>query len=295
MALKDPFHNYFYGKPEREDFTEKDLPANRVQLFREVLRVRRGSMVGLNLLYLLIWLPAALWTLLNVLQLASIEAEALSSLVLSYLVVLFPLIAITGPFNAGVSFVMRNWARDEHSFPLLDFKKAMRENWRQALAMSVISGALPVLCFVGVYFYGSMARQSALFYLPAALVLLAALLWTLSAQLMPTLIVTYRLSFSQVVKNACILTLASLPRAVCAKLATLAVPILLLLLAWLAPGALSWAGAVAVALYFIILLSFNKLIAASYANAVCERYLNPQIEGAPVNIGLRPKDEEIDK
>lgn len=292
MALKDLFHNYFYGKPEKADFTEKDLPANRAQLFREVLRVRRGSMVGLNLLYLLIWLPAALWTFLNVLQLSSIEVEALSSLALSYLVVLFPLIAITGPFNAGVSFVMRNWARDEHSFPFLDFKKAMRENWKQALAMSTISGALPALCFVGVYFYGSMARQSMLFYLPAALVLLAALLWTLSAQLMPTLIVTYRLKFSQAVKNACILTLASLPRAVCAKLATLALPILLLALAWLAPGALSWAGAIAVALYCIILLSFNKLIVASYANAVCEQYLNPKIEGAPVNIGLRPKDEE---
>lgn len=292
MALKNLFNNYFYGKPDRKDFTQEDLPTNRLQLFREVLRVRRGSMVGLNLLYLLIWIPAALWTFLNLLQLPAIDVDVLPSLALSYLALLFPLIAITGPFNAGVSFVMRNWARDEHSFPFLDFKKAMRENWKQALAMSAIGGALPLVSFVGVYFYAGMARQNMLFYLPAAVVLLAALLWTLSAQLMPTLIVTYRLKFSQVVKNACILTLAALPRAVCAKLATLTLPIALAVLIWLAPGALSWAGAIALALYGIIMLSFNKLIVASYANAVCEQYLNPKIEGAPVNIGLRPKDEE---
>lgn len=292
MALKNLFNNYFYGKSDRKDFTQEDLPTNRLQLFREVLKVRRGSMVGLNLLYLLIWIPAVLWTFLNLLQLPVIDVDVLPSLALSYLALLFPLIAITGPFNAGVSFVMRNWARDEHSFPFLDFKKAIRENWRQALAMSAISGALPLVSFVGVYFYAGMARQNMLFYLPATVLLLAALLWTLSAQLMPTLIVTYHLKLSQVVKNACILTLAALPRAVCAKLATLALPIALAVLIWLAPGALSWAGAIALALYGIIMLSFNKLIVASYANAVCEQYLNPKIEGAPVNIGLRPKDEE---
>ena len=62
MAGWNFFSNYFYGKPGQRDFTEADLPENRVQLFREVLRVRRGSLVGLNLLYLLIWIPAIFWT-----------------------------------------------------------------------------------------------------------------------------------------------------------------------------------------------------------------------------------------
>ena len=62
MAFKDLFNNYFYGKPGREDFTQDDLPETRRQLFFQVLRVRWGSMVGLNLLYLLFWLPAAVWS-----------------------------------------------------------------------------------------------------------------------------------------------------------------------------------------------------------------------------------------
>ena len=56
------FKNYFYGKSGQRDFTEQDLPTNRMQLFREVLKVRRSSMVGLNFLYLLCWIPAILWS-----------------------------------------------------------------------------------------------------------------------------------------------------------------------------------------------------------------------------------------
>ena len=34
----------------------------------------------------------------------------------------------------------------------------------------------------------------------------------------------------------------------------------------------------------------DVLIIASYANALCEKYLNTKIEGAPTNIGLRPEN-----
>ena len=295
MALKDFFDNYFYGRPNKSDFTEKDMPATRMQLFREVLKVRKGSMVGLNLLYLVIWLPAIVWTFINVVQLSGVLSGdldwGLESLLFSYLLLLFPLTAITGPFNAGVSYVMRNWARDEHAFPFLDFKHAMKANWKQALLFGIIEGAAPLLVFICIIFYSGMAGGSFIFYLPIAVVLVAALLWSLSAQLMPTLMVTYRLRFPQLVKNAVILTLATLPRAIGAKLATLALPLLGLLVSLVFPAAMSWLGSILLALYAIFILSFNKLIVASYANAVCEKYLNIKIEGAQVNIGLRQRDE----
>ena len=295
MALKDLFNSYFYGRPGKADFTERDLPANRLQLFKDVLLVRKGSMVGLNFLYLLPWLPAAIWTFINAVQLPGIISGNLGwkpeELLFTYLLVLFPLIAITGPFRIGVSYVMRNWARDEHSFPFLDFKKAMKENWKQALLFSIIEGALPLLVYICVFFYSGMAQGSAIFYLPIAVVLLAAILWNLSAQLIPTLIVTYEIKFPHIVKNAVLMTLTALPKAILAKLATLALPILLLLLALFIPSALSWAGALVLTLYLVFMLSFNKLVTASYANMVCEKYLNTKIEGAQVNIGLHPKDD----
>lgn len=285
------FKNYFYGKPGKKDFTTADLPVNRLQLFRDVLMVRKGSMIGPNFLYLLIWLPAALWTFLNFVQLNVLEEGMLPSLIFTYLLILAPLAAITGPFCIGISCVMRNWARDEHAFPFLDFKKAMKENWKQALLFSLIQGVLPLLVYVSFYFYSGMATASPLFYLPFAAVLLAALLWTLSAQLIPTLIVTYRLRFTQILRNAFLMTMAALPRAIAVKLLTSIIPILLIACAFFFPAALNVVLPIAFVLYAVFMLSLNKLITASYANYACEKFLNPKIEGAQVNIGLQPKGD----
>lgn len=285
------FKNYFYGKSGQRDFTEQDLPTNRFQLFWEVLKVRRSSMVGLNFLYLLCWIPAILWSYLNLVQLSAIAAGIsdanLGDLIYSYLLVLFPLSAITGPFTMGISRVLRNWARDEHAYAAGDYFAGAKENWRQGLLYGLINGALPLLVCICWNFYTGMAGGSPLFYLPLAIALIAGLLWILSAQLMPTLIVTYRLRFTGVVRNAVLMTLAALPKAIAVKIATLAIPVVLLLLMQFAPAALRWAVPAALVLYAIFWLSFNRLITASYANACCEKYLNPKIEGAGVDIGLR--------
>lgn len=288
MALKDLFNNYFYGKPGKRDFTEDDLPSTRLELFKAVLSVRRGGMINLNWLYLLIWIPAVLWTLINLLQLLTIEDAAMyPSLLLTYLTILAPLIAITGPFNAGISYVMRNWARDEHSFPFLDFKRGMKENWRQALLLGVINGLLPLVVYVCVYFYSGMAKANPLFYLPIALLLAAAALWVLSTQWMPTMMVSYRLRFGQLLRNSVIITVAALPKAALCKLITLALPIALLLGYLLLPQVLKWLLPICIIAYAVFMLSFNKLVTASFANALCEKYINANIDGAPVDIGLR--------
>ena len=293
------FNNYFYGRSGKKDFTEADLPANRMQLFRDTLQVRRGSMVGLNLLYLLIWIPAIIWTFINLVQLNLApyeDAAALGSffqqVLFSYLLVLFPLVAITGPFNMGISFVLRNWARDEHSFAFADFKSAMKANWKQGFIFSTISGLVPLISYVSISFYMGMAGSSPLFYLPLGILLIAAALWYLSSTILPTMIVTYKQGFFALLRNAVLMTMAALPRAIAVRLCTLAVPAIVLICAGFIPGILGYVSAGAVVLYAIILPVFNKFICASHANALCETYLNPKIEGARVNIGLRPEKED---
>ena len=296
MGKRNLFSNYFYGRPGQRDYTHSDQPHNRKQLFREVFRARRGSLMGLNLLYLLCWIPAILWSFLNLVQLDLIAAgepgDSLTSLLFTYLLILWPLVALTGPFNMGVSYVLRNWARDEHSFPFLDFKSTLRDNWKQGFLFGVIHGLVPLAVFICVYFYIRMATLSPLFYLPLFVILAAAFLWSLVAPLLPTMIVTYRQGFGGLVRNALLMTLAVLPKAVGVRLLTLALPLVLFLCALVAPTALRWVGLAALILYALILPALNKLIWASYANALCEKYLNPKIEGARTNIGLYTEDGE---
>ena len=298
MAIRNLFHNYIYGKPNKQDFTEADLPGNRFQLFRHVLSIRFGKMVWMNLLCLLFWLPAIAWTslvMLNVGGILMLPAEelrtTLQQMVYTWLLILFPLVAITGPFNAGVGDVFHRWAQDESCFPLSAFRASLKANWKQGLLFGVVDGLVPLLVYLSARFYWELTAQSALFLLPVILALILMLLWFMAAPLMPQLIVSYQLSFAGVLKNAFLMTIVSLPRSFAIRLATLAVPVVFFLGMYFFPeaaGALFFFGSL---LYAAFLFSFNKLIWASYANALGEKYLNTRIPGAPTNIGLRTNRE----
>jgi len=297
MAIRDLMNNYFYGKQGKGDFTVADLPQNRRQLFGEVLKVRWSGLFGVNLLYMVAWIPAIVWSFLNLMalfNLQSLEAGAAPGdtvgLITTWLLVMVPCIAITGPFNAGVTYVLRNWARDEHSFVLSDFKDALKANWKQALVISVIDGIMPFIIWTSWRFYSGMIQQSPLFLVPAALILLIGLLWFLASMLAYPMLITYALKTRDVIRNALLMTVAKLPFAVLIRLITLLPLAVAYALMLLVPGIQAQVLMVSAALYLTFMVAFNKLITVSYANWLCETYLNPRIEGARTNIGLRPED-----
>lgn len=297
--LGDFFDGTRKKRTGRRDFTERDLPDTRPKLFWDTLGIRWSAMVGVNLLYLLFWLPAAVWTGVNLLTISGLAgsvadagelAGRMHGLFTTYFLILVPLVALTGPATAGVSFVLRNWARGENSFVFSDFKDAFRRNWRQSLGVGAITGCLPLLGYLLVRFYGGMARNvSGLFAVVQGLVLAMLVLWLLMLQTMYMLIVTYRLTFRQVVKNAFLLTAAKLPLALGIRLAALAIPAAGYALMRAVPDSVAGVLLFLGFFYTMFGLAFDRLLYAAYANAVCEKYINPKIDGAGVEIGLRPK------
>lgn len=296
--FKNLMNNYFYGKSGKGDFTVENLPANRRQLFFEVLKVRWSAMFGVNFMYLIFWLPAIIWSFINAATFFTmLNAEAgvygaadYSGLIMTYLLILAPCIAITGPFSAGISYIARNWARDEHSFVFSDFKDAVKGNWKQGLGFSIISGIMPLMVYICWYFYSNLLSTSIIFILPIAIVFLAALVWTLSSMILPMLMVTYDLKFKDLIRNAILLTLAKLPYALLVKLITFAPIILGVAISFVIPDSFMYVILVIGLLYMLFWLAFNKLVTAAYSNWLCESYLNPRIEGARTDIGLRPEN-----
>lgn len=305
------FNSFYYGKSGKGDYNPEDLPSNRLTLFFEMFRVHWGSLVKLNLLYVLFLLPALLWTGWNVLAadnlLAMVEAgemleselgDQIRSLVMMWLLVLAPCVAITGPATAGVSYVSRNWARDQHSFMFSDFKDAWKANWKQALGISCITGILPLLIYVGYQFYGQLAATNGVFFIiPQMLVIILGVVWLMSQQLVYTLMVTYTLKFGQLLRNTLILAVGKLPQSIGIRLVSFAIPLLGILLSFLIPSITVYVILVLVVYYLFFGFGFNRFLYASYANALCEKYVNSKIEGAPVGMGLRQTtddDYEID-
>ncbi len=203
---------------------------------------------------------------------------------------LIPCIAITGPFTSGLSYITRNWARNEHAFIWSDFKDAVKDNWKQGLVLSTITSVLPVLVYVGWEFYGQMAGQNPIMFVPQVLIALIALIWAISITYMHPLAVTYELKMKDVIRNGVLLAIARLPMSVGIRLLHCVPVIIGLALIYL------WNPMIGMlilfAYYFLIGFSLSRFVTASYTNAVFDRFINPRIEGAKVNQGLRKSEED---
>ena len=220
--------------------------------------------------------------------------DYLDSALLHVLIWMIPCMAITGPFTAGLSYVTRNWARDEHAFIWSDFKDAVKANWKQALVLSSITSFMPLIAYLGWTFYGQMAAQTPFMFVPQVLVVLIAIIWAISITYMHPLAITYDLKIKDVIRNGLLLGVARLPMSVAVRLLHCVPVVVGGLLAWFwnpMYGMLllfSW--------YVLIGFSLSRFITASYTNAVFDRFINPRIEGAKVNQGLhRSEDDEDDE
>ena len=208
---------------------------------------------------------------------------------------LFPCIAITGPFTAGMCYVTRNWARDEHAFIWTDFKDAVRANWKIPLLLSGITGALPVLIFQGWITYGRLSATNTLMVVPQMLVVMVGVLWALCITYMHPLTVTYDLKVNGVLRNGFLLGVARLPFSIGIRLLHCVPTVIAFIAVWffgLDPllGILLLCG-----YYMLIGFGLSRFITASYTNAVFDRFINPRIEGAKVNQGLREPEDFSDE
>ena len=328
-------NNYYYGKSGKGDFRKEDLPQNRRDLFRDTLKTRLSALCRINLMYMVIFLPAMILIMFHFTNLLSVTSnlmmieqndyagyveivteaeqevkiseadfnemknagihynEYVDSLILRLLIWLVPCIAITGPFTAGLSYVTRNWARDEHAFIWTDFKDAMKANWKQSLVLSVITGFMPLIVYLGWTFYGQMAQQNPIMFVPQILIVLVALIWAISITYMHPLAVTYELKMKDLLRNGILLGVARLPMSVGIRLLH-CVPALI--------GAALiyfWNPMIGMMILFgwyaLIGFALSRFVTASYTNAVFDRFINPRIEGAKVNQGLHIPEEDEDE
>ncbi len=300
-------NNFYYGKSGKGDFREQDLPKNRWQLFWEMLRIRFSALMRLNLMYMICWLPAMVvlvMGLLSMLTQLTVEEELtaevienlrtmLSSIGLTTLTLMIPCIAITGPFTAGIAYVTRNWARDEHAFIWADFKDAVKDNWKQGLAVSLITSLVPFLAYVCWNFYGQMAQQSTFMVIPQVLVMMVAIIWALAVTYMYPLMVTYKLRFRELMRNALLLSIARLPQSIGVRLLHCVPALIAFAVAFFVNQPVY--AIMGLFLYYAVLgFGLSRFITASYTNGVFDRYINSRIEGVQINRGLYTGTDDDD-
>ena len=122
---------------------------------------------------------------------------------LLYLICCLPIVTI-GPATAGFVYVLRCYAREEHTFMMSDFFDAAVKNWKQAFVSSLINAAIGGLCILSISLYADMIRTTE----NGALMILMILSMTIFALFVIMnfyfylILLTFDLKLSQIYKNS---------------------------------------------------------------------------------------------
>lgn len=250
-------------------------PRNHKELFLCVLSDQLFSMIPLNLLYMLFWLPALIWTIAYGLQAAAyLESGAVTDAIRicnGWVLGLVPCLAVTGPARAGMARVMRDWAKENYTPALKLFWKGLRENWKQSLAVSCIGACLPAILWYNIVTLLQSNGATIGVVLCGCLSVVAAVLF-LADQVIYSLIVTYALPLKGHLRNALLLTVLKLPEFLLIRLGTLFFIGLYLLFALLRPEMRYTLLIIPVLYYFSLGGSVTELAFGIHARRIFQRF-----------------------
>lgn len=183
-----------YSKPG-PGVSKNAPPKKRIVLYFEVLGRKIFPLIRLNLLFLLLVVIAATLVV------------AIGSTGVTVYVACIPLLLLA-PFVGGLTYITRNYAREEHAFLLSDFMDAAKSNWKQMLIHGVITYLFIVIMDIAIKFYYFQAASQPIFYVLVALCLIASLIFLFMQYYITLMIITFDLKLKAIYKNAWILSVA---------------------------------------------------------------------------------------
>lgn len=214
MAFLGIFGNYNKPGP---GVNKDDPPKAAPVRFFEILLRKFGPMVQLNLIFLIplavaVALMVAIYMMPTHFFLQLPVGEGVMQLDVWFLYAVPLPLVLLAPFTAGLTFVTRNYAREEHAFVWSDFWENVKGNWKYFLLNgAVVYVVYLVLSFSAIYYYSGTTR-SWFFYIPFWLCLVLAVLFLFAQYYLPIMFVTFDLKFRQAYRNAFILALAGVGR-----------------------------------------------------------------------------------
>ncbi len=119
---------------------------------------------------------------------------------LLYFICCIPIITI-GPATAGFTCVLRNYARDTHSFIYSDFFEGVKKNWKQGFVVSLIQAFMLSSFFFGISQYNQENVFSVIYFIVSMSV---NIIFAIMMFYVYPMMVTFKLTIKQLMKNALI-------------------------------------------------------------------------------------------
>lgn len=245
---------------------EKDAPQKpRFFIFFEVLKRKFWNLLKVNLMTVLFNIPALLIAfyissvLFQKIVLDGGVADFLLRLVFTSFITLIPLITI-GPVQAGTTYILRNYSREEHSFIWGDFKEHFRKNFKQGMIITIIDSIVLILFSIALNVY--LGMSGLLPIAAAAFVIMSFIIFTIMHLYIYPMLVTVNLSIKNIYKNALIFSILKL------------IPnVLMLILNMVIMFAAFYIPVIGAILYILILPCLIGLMNNFYVNPLIKKYV----------------------
>ncbi len=193
-----------YSKPGKG--VSKDSPEKkRFFLFWEIFFRKFWKIIQANLLYVLCFVPMVLSLFLLILW----GSGSVLGIVVS-VVALAVSAGLGGAATAGVTYVMRNYAREQHSFLGSDFIDAVKNNWKQASITGILQTLGGFIVYYSASFYYANIQNSNFYVVLFGITLLLGILLLFSSYYVYLLMITIDLKLIPLYKNALIMSILGL-------------------------------------------------------------------------------------
>lgn len=211
-----------------------------------------------------------------------------------------PIVTI-GPATAGYTYVLRNFAREDHSFVWWDFIDTFKKNFKQGFVAGIIDLIFTFLLVYNALFYWSL-RETTLTvsnYFLLAFSITAFVLFLFVRYYVYTIMVTFDLKLRYIYKDALIFAVAGLKNNICALLSHLVTLVIYVGSIFLAAQyATQGVFLVIFVIWFLIfalfLPAFMQFTAIFSTYPVIQKYMMPKTEEPEEKREEEYSSEDID-
>ncbi len=191
MAL---FHNYIKeGKGVSKYAPQKKRPF----LFFDILKRKIGKLITVNLLFVAVTAVISLIPVLIGLFLLKDSYD-----LIKMFMVFAVGSALCGPAMAGMTYIIKNLITENPVFMVSDFMDNVKENWKQAIAVSLLQSIITVICVVSLLFYWNQVPESSVMLIPFIVTLVFTVVLLFASFYPYLLMVTVELKFIDIIKNS---------------------------------------------------------------------------------------------
>ncbi|MDD4496440.1 MAG: YesL family protein [Eubacteriales bacterium] len=189
-------------------------PSPRIIVFFQVLGRKFWKLIQANLLFVvfnLLALPAMFIAAMFLFPTQLHEDVLLDlyfRLSIGFVLVCLPVITF-GPAQAGFTYILRNFAREEHAFLWYDFKETAKKNIKQSLSVSIIDLAVIIVFGIALNYYLYYPNGGSLTSIAAGFVIILLVFFLMMHIYIYPMMITFNLKVSQIYKNAAIFALVS--------------------------------------------------------------------------------------